>query len=278
MKLSAKQFKQSPEKRLTLLGMSGVGKTHLSKLLSEDDEWFHFSGDYRIGAEYLNSAILENIKDRVKLDPWLGKLLDNESIGISNHITFDNLSCVSSFLGKVGNPQLGGLPIDEFIYRQELYKEAETQTMLDVPGFIHKAKKQGINNFINDAGGSLCEIDNENVFKVLAEHTVIVYIKASMKNEETLKQRAQMHPKPMYYQSDFLQEQLSIYTQECGVTYVAQIVPDDFVRWIFPRLLEYRKPKYAAIANKYGYTIDSEDLYQCQNSEQVFNLIHEALG
>ncbi|HCE35788.1 MAG TPA: ATPase, partial [Gammaproteobacteria bacterium] len=53
MKLSAEQFKQSKNKCLTLLGMSGVGKTHLSKLLSNEDEWYHYSGDYRIGAEYL---------------------------------------------------------------------------------------------------------------------------------------------------------------------------------------------------------------------------------
>jgi hypothetical protein len=34
----------------------------------------------------------------------------NDSITVQNHITFDNLSSVSSFLGKVGNPELGGLP------------------------------------------------------------------------------------------------------------------------------------------------------------------------
>ncbi|SFV89584.1 ATPases of the AAA+ class [hydrothermal vent metagenome] len=33
MRFSAEKFAQSKHKRLTLLGMSGVGKTHLSKLL-----------------------------------------------------------------------------------------------------------------------------------------------------------------------------------------------------------------------------------------------------
>jgi len=74
MRLSATEFFQSKNKRLTLLGMSGVGKTHLSKLLSNEDKWYHFSGDYRIGAEYLNEAILDNIKQNVKQDDWLAGL------------------------------------------------------------------------------------------------------------------------------------------------------------------------------------------------------------
>ncbi len=277
MKLPAEQFKNSDNKCLTLLGMSGVGKTHLAKLLSTTDQWFHYSGDYRIGAQYLNNAILENIKQRVKQDKWLKGLLDNKSISIQNHITFDNLSSVSAFLGKVGNPELGGLPIDEFVRRQALHKEAEIQTMLDVAKFITKAKKHGVNNFINDAGGSLCELDDDNVYKSLAKHTVILYIRASKSNESALIERAQTHPKPLYYQANFLKQQLDIYLQENGFAYVAQINPDAFVRWIFPRLLEHRKPKYEAIAQKYGYSIDSEDLYQCTSAEEAYELIYGAI-
>ena len=278
MKLSADEFKNTTHKRLTLLGMSGVGKTHLAKLLSKQDQYFHYSGDYRIGAEYLNDAILENIKTCIKKDKWLKNLLDNESISIQNHITFDNLSSVSAFLGKVGNPEQGGLPIHEFTRRQALHRNAEVQTMLDVEKFINKANKQGVHNFINDAGGSLCELDDANVYQTLAKHTVIIYIRASETNESALIKRAQTHPKPLYYQDQFLQQQLSIYLQENQLIYVAQIDPNEFVRWIFPRLLEHRKPKYEAIAEEYGYTIDSEDLYQCSSADEVFALIYKAMS
>lgn len=277
MKLSAAEFKQSNNKRLTLLGMSGVGKTHLSKLLSNKDKWYHYSGDYRIGAEYLNKPILDNIKQNIKQDAWLAALLDNDSISIQNHITFDNLSSVSAFLGKVGNPEQGGLPIDEFTHRQALHREAEASTMLDVPKFIKKSGQQGFNHFINDAGGSLCELDDDNVYQTLAKHTLILYIRAGKRNESALVERAQTHPKPLYYQAEFLKTQLSIYLAEQDLTYVAQINPDAFVGWIFPRLLEHRVPKYEAIANQYGYTIDSEDLYQCNNADEVFKLIYGAL-
>ncbi|MBW5291368.1 MAG: ATPases of the AAA+ class [Candidatus Ruthia sp. Asou_11_S2] len=278
MKLSASKFKNSNHKCLTLLGMSGVGKTHLAKLLNRQGKYFHYSGDYRIGAEYLNDKILDNIKSHVKQDKWLRNLLDNESISIQNHITFDNLSSVSAFLGKTGNPELDGTPIDTFVARQAIHLNAETKAMLDVPQFIQKAKTQGFNHFINDAGGSLCELDNEQVYQTLADNTVILYIRTSKTNETALVERAQTHPKPLYYQADFLKQQLDVYLQKNQLIYVAQIDPNEFVRWVFPYLLEHRKPKYEALAKKYGYTIDSEDLYQCKHANEVFELIYGAMN
>ena len=257
--------------------MSGVGKTHLAKLLGAEDGWYHYCGDYRIGAAYLNDAILDNIKRRIKQDGWLASLLDNNSISVQNHITFNNLSSVSAFLGRVGNPEQGGLPIDEFIRRQDLHKKAETLAMFDVVKFIEKSALQGFNHFINDAGGSLCELDDAKVYKMLAQHSIILYIKANKANQPALIERAQIHPKPLYYQPDFLTKQLAIYLAENALSYVAQIEPDAFVRWVFPRLLTYRKPKYQAIAEQYGYTIDSQDLYQCKTAAEVFELIEEAL-
>ncbi len=184
---------------------------------------------------------------------------------------------VSDFLGKVGNPEQDGLPIDEFMCRQALFKTAESMAMLDVVKFI-ETSQQKFNHFINDAGGSLCELNDKKVYETLSECTLILYIRASKDNELALIRRAQTHPKPLYYQADFLRQQLNFYLQENQLNYVAQINPNEFVRWIFPRLLEHRKPKYEAIATQYGYTIDSQDLYQCKNANEVLKLIYGALG
>lgn len=273
MKFSAKKFANSKNKRLSLLGMSGVGKTHLAKLLSLDDKWYHYSGDYRIGTKYLNNDIINNIEQTIRQDKHLARLLDNKSISINNHVTFDNLSSVSAFLGKVGNPEQGGLPIDEFCRRQLLHREAEINTMLDVPEFVKKSQQQGFNHFINDVGGSLCELDDDKVYQTLFDNTLILYVRVSKSSEFALIDRAQTHPKPLYYQHEFLKQQLDAYLREHQLVYVAQINPNSFVRWVFPRLLEYRKPKYEAIASQYGYTIDSQDLYLCKNSNEVIELI-----
>jgi hypothetical protein len=102
----------------------------------------------------------------------------------------------------------------------------------------------------------------------------VLYTSSSSSSQ--LIERAQTHPKPLYYQADFLKKQLDKYLKDKQLTYIAQIDPNAFVRWIFPHLLEHRKPKYDAIANQYGCSIDSQDLYQCQNANDVFKFISEA--
>jgi ATPase subunit of ABC transporter with duplicated ATPase domains len=106
----AKDFLEAKNKRITLLGMSGVGKTHLAKLIGEEGDWFHFSGDYRIGAKHLKEEIIANIANKMSSNNWLKALLENKSISVNSQVTFDNLEPISAFLGKVGNPEEGGLP------------------------------------------------------------------------------------------------------------------------------------------------------------------------
>jgi len=277
MKLTAKEFRSEKNKRLTLLGMSGVGKTHLAKLIGENGGWYHFSSDYHIGATYLKNEIINNIAKKMKQDPWLQNLLDNESISVNSQVTFDNLEPISAFLGKVGNPEEGGLAIDEFIRRQKLFLEAEIKAMYDVPGFIKQSQQSGYDNFINDAGGSLCELGDKKLYQLLAKNTLIVYIKTSKDVERILIERSKNQPKPVYYNPDFFESALTTYLEKNSLDYVAQISPDAFVRWVFPKLIEDRIGKYRALADKYGCTIKSDDLHQCHSADDVINLIAQSL-
>ena len=124
MRMSAQAFLDCPSKRVTLLGMSGVGKTRLATMLREKN-WFHYSVDYRIGTRYLDEPILDNIKTQAMQVAFLRELLLTDSIYISNNITVDNLKPLSTFLGKLGNPDLGGLPLPEFTRRQRQHLGAE---------------------------------------------------------------------------------------------------------------------------------------------------------
>jgi len=278
VKLKVEEFRNWEHKSITLLGMSGVGKTRLSNLLRSKD-WFHYSGDYRIGTRYLDEPILDNIKQQAMQVPFLRQLLRSDSIYIVNNITVDNLQPVSSFLGKLGNPERGGLDLARFKERQKLHHQAEINAMRDVPHFIDKAQEiYGYKHFINDAGGSVCELDDAATLELLAQHTVFIYIKASEQDEKELIRRAESDPKPLYYREAFLDEQLDIYLQEEGLTYVAMIAPDDFVRWMFPRLFRSRIPRYEAIAEKYGYTITTEELWRINSEGEFLSLIEAALA
>ena len=278
MKLSATTFRTWPQKKITLLGMSGVGKTYLSHQLRQQG-WFHYSGDYRIGTRYLDEDILDLIKTQAMQVPFLRDLLRNDWIAIRNNIKITDLGPVMAYLGKVGNPEQGGLNLAEFQRRQAKYREAEIAAMHDVPAFIEKAQQvYGYQHFINDAGGSLCELNAPAMLEQLAQHTVLLYIQVTNAAEQqTLIERAQQAPKPLYYQPDFLQDYLQRYLQEQQLTYTAEITPDAFARWVFPYLFKARVPRYAAMAQQ-GYTVTAAEVAQVRDEQDFLQLVETAIA
>jgi len=272
-------FRAWKHKKVTLLGMSGVGKTYLSSLLCGHD-WFHYSGDYRIGTRYLDEAILDLIKQQAMQTPFLKNLLRHDWIYIRNNIKVDDLGPVLSFVGKLGDPERGGVPLDEFVRRQAEYREAEIAAMRDVPAFIRKAQEiYGYQHFVNDVGGSLCELEEPSVIDLLVEHTLILYIQVTDEEEEQkLITRAQSDPKPLYYRPGFLTEQLEIYLAEKGLSYAAEMDPDDFTRWVFPRLFHSRIPRYEAIAKPHGYTVTSQEVAQVRNEDDFLGLLETVIA
>jgi GTPase SAR1 family protein len=82
MRMTAEKFLGWSHKAITLLGMSGVGKTTLAARLPHS-KWFHYSGDYRIGTKYLSEPILDNIKRQAMQVGFLRDLLRSDSIYIA---------------------------------------------------------------------------------------------------------------------------------------------------------------------------------------------------
>lgn len=278
MKMSPQQFLDWESKSITLLAMSGAGKTTLANKLPKD-KWFHYSADYRIGTKYLGEPILDNIKRQAMDVPFLRELLLSDSIYIHNNITVDNLAPVSSFLGKLGDAAKGGLSIKEFKRRQALHHQAEVAALNDVAEFIHKAEDiYGYKHFLNDAGGSACELDDQEVLENLAEHTVIIYIKIPESLEQTIISRAKTDPKPLYYREAFLDEKLAEFMASKNYSNPDKIPPDEFVSWVFPELFKSRLPRYQAIADQYGYTVDANDVAKVKSENDFIRLIADAIA
>ncbi len=277
MKMSPQQFLDWESKSITLLAMSGAGKTTLANKLPKD-KWFHYSGDYRIGTKYLEEPILDNIKQQAMDVPFLRNLLLTDSIYICNNITVNNLAPISSFLGKLGDPAIGGLPLKEFKRRQALHHQAEVNAMSDVPEFIEKAENiYGYKHFLNDAGGSVCELDSPEVIQTLAEHTLILYIQIPAQMEHTIIQRAKSDPKPLYYRESFLDEKLAEFLALKQFDDADAIVPDEFVSWVFPELFQSRLPRYQAIADQFGYTVSAEDIGHAEGENDFLQLVYDAI-
>jgi len=277
VRIKSKEFRAWEKKCVTLIGMAGVGKTHIANILRKHN-WFHYSADYRIGTRYLGEPILDNIKRQAMQVPFLRDLFRSDSIYICNNITVDTLDPVTSFLGVLGNPEQGGLPLEEFKRRQGLYREALVAAMKDVPDFIRKAQEiYGYQHFVNDTAGGICELDCPDIIEVLAKHTLILYVRPTERDREALFRNAVLDLRPLCYREEFLDEQLGSYMREKGLPYVALVEPADFYRWLLPRLYAARVPRYEAIAARHGYTVTTDEIAEVRDEAKFLELVERAL-
>jgi len=274
---SGKEFLNLASKSVTVMGMSGVGKTTFAQLLQKSN-WFQYSVDYRIGTKYMDEHIVDNFKREAMRNPFLRGLLKSDSIYIRPNITFDNLTPLSTYLGKPGNPDKGGIPFLEYKRRQAQHREAELHALQDVPAFISRAKDiYGYDNFICDSGGSLCEVvdpanANDAAIKALTDTTLLLYIEGTPEHAKMLVERFRKSPKPMYYQPAFLDAKWAEYKKQNNITEDNAVDPDGFAVWGFEQLLHHRLPLYREIANRHGYTIPMADV-PLVKSEADFNAL-----
>ncbi|MEX5596626.1 ATPase [Pseudophaeobacter sp. C1-32P7] len=279
---SAQAWRDAPSKRVLFFGMSGLGKTYISNILRGAGGWFHYSIDYRIGTRYMGEYIADNAKAEAMKVPFLRDLLLSDSIYIGSNITFDNLTPVSSYLGKPGSPAMGGLPMSEYRRRQEQFRLAEIHALLDTEYFIDRAERlYGYPHFICDTGGSICEwVDaadpNDPVLTELSKHTLMVWIKGDEAHTEELIRRFDRAPKPMSYQPEFLSRVWEDYLSKNNVP-EADVDPDAFIRWTYAQALAHRQPRYEAMAQNWGVTVTADQISAVRDEAGFEDLIASAL-
>lgn len=279
---SANDWLQAPHKRVMLFGMSGLGKTYLSNILRASGDWFHYSVDYRIGTRYMGEHIVDNYKAEAMKNPFLAELLLSNSIYIGSNITFENLSPLSTYLGKPGDPARGGIAFEDYLARQQQHGQAEIAAMADTVPFIQRAEGiYGYNSFVCDTSGSMVEVvdpDNANdpLMAALAPHVLPVWIKGHDSHTDALIERFSKAPKPMYYQEKFLKSSWKKYLADKQVA-PHLVDPDDFIRWGYRQLLTHRLPRYRAIADRWGVSIDANDVIKIRTVDDFNTLIAQAL-
>jgi len=269
-------------KKVVLFGMSGLGKTHISNILRQSGEWYHYSIDYRIGTRYMGEHIEDSYKEDAMKSPYLRELLLGDSIHISSNISFDNLAPLSNYLGKPGNEGKGGLSIEEYKKRQAQHHIAEVKALLDTPNFIDKSNRiYGYPNFVCDTGGSICEVvnpddPNDPVLKTLAENTLMVWIEGSSHHTDELIKRFDENPKPMCYDSGFLDLKWKEYLKINKYS-VNDVDPDDFVRWTYSEAMAYRNPIYQSMAS-WGITVQADLISQVKTPSEFNSLIGSTIS
>jgi hypothetical protein len=280
---TAADWRAASERRVLLFGMSGLGKTRASALLRASGHWFHYSIDYRIGTRYMGEYIADNFKAEAMKNPFLAQLLRSDSVFIASNITFDNLTPVSTYLGKPGDPARGGLPLSEYRRRQGQFHRAEVDALLDTAYFAERARRlYGYPHFVCDTGGSICEwVDPGNpadpVLTELAKATLMIWIEGSEAHTEELVRRFDMAPKPMCYRPEFLERTWTEYLGETGAKPDA-VDPDAFIRFTYARALAERQPRYAEMARMWGLKVSADDVARLRDEADFTELVAGALA
>lgn len=280
---TASDWTDAAQKKVLLFAMSGLGKTHVSAMLSKTREWFHYSIDYRIGTRYMGDYIAKDAKTKAIKIPFLRELLQNNNIHIGSNISFDNLTPVSSYLGKPGNLAKGGLAMAEYQQRQGQFRLAELEALRDTPHFIDRAQTlYGYQHFICDTGGSICEWVDANdpadpLLKMLSNNCLMVWIEGNDDHTSDLVQRFDKAPKPMAYEPDFLLRTWQEYLNKNDILEV-DVDPDTFIRWTYARALAHRQPRYESMARNWGTTVQASDMATVRDEVDFVNLIARSIS
>ncbi len=277
----AKDWRDAARKRVMVFGMSGLGKTHMSAILRASGDWFHYSIDYRIGTRYMGELIADNAKAEAMKVPFLRDLLRSDSIYIGSNITFENLTPVSTYLGKPGASDKGGLAIAEYRHRQDQFRRSEIHALEDTEYFADRAQAlYGYPNFICDTGGSICEWvdpsdDNDALMTTLSAVCLPIWIKGDAAHTQALIERFDKAPKPMSYQPEFLSKCWADYLEETGQSETT-VDPDSFIRWTYARALAHRQPRYESMA-RWGVTVTADEVASLKGEADFIDLIATAL-
>tara|TARA_B100001248_G_scaffold246095_1_gene216434 strand:- start:162 stop:953 length:792 start_codon:yes stop_codon:yes gene_type:complete len=253
MKINANETPGFQFKRFALLGMSGLGKTFISRSLVKQDNWLHYSVDYEIG------KILFKNKHR--------NLLNGFEVG--------NLTNLSDFLGKPGSPSMGGIPFSEYLTRQKLHRDAEIKATLHASSLVENSPE--LSHFVCDTSGSICELvnpsdENDAILKSLSKNFLIICLEAPDSMYQVLINRFLAKPKPMYYEENFLHSLWQSFKNE-SPNINDHINPDDFMIYGFKALIKRRKAIFDSISKNWGISLNFENLRVVKSAADLVKAI-----
>ena len=118
---------------------------------------------------------------------------------------------------------------------------------------------------------------DDPVMTDLAAATLPVWFRGTEADLDALSSRFDRAPKPMYYPEAFLTRLWTDYVAERGIAPDA-VDPDDFIRHGFRALMAHRLPRYAAMAERWGVTVEAAEVAAVRDPQDFDTLMTEALA
>ena len=286
-------FSAFPFSAIVLIGMSGIGKTTNAEKYGEKTTWADARQKMRESGIFLYISADDEIANRLA-DPIV--LAESEGENVADDLHQQPVDRLANFVGKFGAEKHGGLAREEFFKRQGLYRNAEQDDLEALPALLDSAYGKEpplLQPLLYDTTGSFCEVlknRSHPLYRALTKYARIVYLECSKKEEEVLLQRQVERPKPMVYDEIFFEEWLQNYKKkDCREQESMEqesmeqesmeqesveqesmeeedIEPDDFLRFVFPKAIAYRRARYEDLADVVVSTTELKDLPQGSSS------------
>ena len=270
---------------IVLIGMSGVGKTTHAEKYGEKATWADAKQKIGESGNFLyisaDTEIFFRLKDKGELsEPASSPASSLASSPISSDESVDLLA---EYVGKFG----GEKTREEFFRRQKLYSEAEEEDLRALPCLLRSACEEHSRfsqPILYDTTGSFCEVLKDRthpLYQEIGEHACFVYLACSEHEEQILLQRQMERPKPMVYDKGCFDGWWEEYKkQESQME--GEIVSDDFLRFIFPKAIKYRRARYEELADVTLTTDELEVLAQGSSppmfAKAFVNLVKDKLS
>ena len=111
----------------------------------------------------------------------------------------------------------------------------------------------------------------------LSRATLPVWIRGTEDHLDELSARFDQAPKPMYYDEALLTRLWDEYLTETGLR-PDQVDPDTFIRHGFRALMEHRLPRYRAMADNWGVTVEAADVAAVRDPQDFEAMIARAIA
>jgi hypothetical protein len=115
------------------------------------------------------------------------------------------------------------------------------------------------------------------VLRDLTQAALPVWIRGTDVHTRQLCARFERAPKPMYYPEEFLLSLGESFRAERGLA-PEEVDPDAFARHGFEALIAHRLPRYRAIAERWGVTVEAEEIAALRDPLDFDDLIVSALA
>jgi hypothetical protein len=252
LETSKKAFLARTTSCFALIGPSGALKTELASRLALGRSEIAVST--LIWQDDLHVTLSNFLRERMERDPAIQHWLATGSFRFQSRPT-TSLAMAADFMGWLGRPDLGALPMDVFRQRQATYRTAVRATMGGLSSVIAEQRKP---HPVITTTSSLCDVikwdnpEDDKVLKWLQANCFAINVTPTEEQWEAIRREGYAHDRPDYYPDAFLDEHVPKVLAELGATDVCECHPDEIMGLLYERLVAQRPERNLELVRKIG--------------------------